>query len=277
MRIANLDGRLVLVREGAAVDVGRASAGRFSSDPQAVFAAWDEFRQWATAADGAAEELDQERLGPPVPRPRQVFAVALNYRAHAAEASREEPESPLIFTKFPSCLTGPRSPVVLHGDKVDWEVELVVAIGAGGRDITREDAWGRVAGVTVGQDLSARDVQSAGSPPQFSLGKSFAGFGPTGPALVSIDELDDPDDLPLRCRLNGEEMQGDSTARMIFPVPELIARLSAVCALEPGDLIFTGTPSGVGMAREPKRFLRPGDVLESEIEGVGKMRTELTT
>jgi 2-keto-4-pentenoate hydratase/2-oxohepta-3-ene-1,7-dioic acid hydratase in catechol pathway len=170
---------------------------------------------------------------------------------------------PLTFTKFPSCLTGPDATVQVTSPRLDWEVELVVVIGE----------RGRVAGFTVGQDLSARDVQMLGSPPQFSLGKSFPGFGPTGPWVVTPDGLDDPDDLAISCALNGETMQSDRTSSMLFSVPETIARLSAVLPLLPGDLIFTGTPAGVGNRMDPPRYLQPGDALVSTIEGIGSITT----
>jgi 2-keto-4-pentenoate hydratase/2-oxohepta-3-ene-1,7-dioic acid hydratase in catechol pathway len=208
-----------------------------------------------------------------VPRPRQVFALGLNYALHAAEAGRDLPPSPLTFTKFPTCLTGPDADVVVATDSVDWEVELVVVIGKRASRVESGAAWDHVAGLTIGQDISARDVQSAGSPPQFSLGKSFEGFGPTGPWVVTIDEFADPDDLALGCSVNGERVQDGRTKDMLFSVPETISKLSHVCPLLEGDIIFTGTPSGVGNARDPKWFLKPGDELVSDIEGIGSITT----
>jgi 2,4-didehydro-3-deoxy-L-rhamnonate hydrolase len=273
MRVANLRGRLSLLSQAGAIDVAEASGGRFSPDPQSPFGQWDEFAEWASQlpVTGGAPYRPEE-LGPPVPRPGQVFAIALNYRDHADEARLELPSEPPTFTKFPSCLTGPDGAVTLSGEAVDWEVELVVVIGREARGISAADAWSVVAGVTVGQDISDRVVQMRPPAPQFSLGKSFPGYGPIGPAIITLDELDDPDDLELGCRVNGEEVQKGRTSDMIFSVPELIARLSQVVTLRPGDLIFTGTPSGVGAARTPPRFLRPGDVLTSYIQGVGEMR-----
>lgn len=270
MLLGNLEGRLVIVADGAAVDVERASAGRFGSDPQLVYGRWEEFVEWARQASPplAGAPLDPSLLGPPVPRPRQVFAVALNYPEHAAEAESAAPEVPLVFTKFPTCLTGPVAEVGLPSEMVDWEVELVVAIGREARAVEPGEAWDHVAGVTVGQDISARDVQRLGPAPQYSLGKSFPGFGPTGPWLATLDELDAADAM-LETRLNGEVVQRDSTASMIFPVPELLAYVSRICPLLPGDLLFTGTPSGVGARRQPPRFLQPGDELVSSVAGVG--------
>jgi 2-keto-4-pentenoate hydratase/2-oxohepta-3-ene-1,7-dioic acid hydratase in catechol pathway len=243
----------------------------------AAFNRWAQFTDWAAATPtGAGKPLDLTRLGPPVPRPRQVFALALNYPRHAAEARLDAPADPLVFTKFPACLTGPYATVALPSEHVDWEVELVVAIGRGGHQIPAAKAWSHVAGLTVGQDLSERRVQLAGPRPQFSLGKSFPGFGPTGPVLVTPDELADPDDLELSCAIEDTFLQHARSSEMIFPVPELIARISATCPLLPGDLIFTGTPAGVGHGRRPPRYLQPGDTLVSRIEGIGEMRTRFT-
>ncbi|MEV6160732.1 fumarylacetoacetate hydrolase family protein [Streptomyces sp. NPDC052052] len=270
MRIANLAGRLALLTGDGAVDV---AAGGFDADPAALFAQWDELLRWSAGVDPATAVPYQESdLLAPVPEPRQIFAVALNYRPHTAEAGYEEPAEPLVFTKFPSCLTGPYATVDLPEGHVDWELEMVAVIGRDAHRVPEENGWDPVAAVTVGQDLSERIVQLAGRPAQFSLGKSFPGFGPVGPALVSVGELADRDDLELTCELNGEVVQHDRTSNMIFPVPRLVAHLSAVCPLRPGDLIFTGTPAGVGNRRTPQRFIGPGDTLVSRIGGLGEMR-----
>ena len=273
MHLGNVNGRLSLLQDGRALDVERASAGRFGSDPQAVYDDWDAFAAWATGADLDAAEPYTDGLGTPVPRPRQVFALGLNYALHAREAGLDLPPMPLVFTKFPSCIVGPDATVRVATEKVDWEVELVAVIGRRAEGVTTERAWEHVAGVTVGQDISARDVQMQGSPPQFSLGKSFPGFGPTGPWLVTPDALPDRDDLAIACSVNGERMQADRTSSMIFSVPETVARLSAICPLLPGDLIFTGTPAGVGNRMDPPRYLQPGDELVSTIEGLGSITT----
>jgi 2,4-diketo-3-deoxy-L-fuconate hydrolase len=280
MQMLNCAGRLAVATRHGIVDVGAASGGRFGPDPQSAFDDWPAFCAWTASLplDSAPVDLlDTAVLGPPVPRPAQVFAIGLNYREHAREAGLAIPDAPPTFTKFPSCLTGPHAPVALPAGAVDWEVELVVVIGIRAEHVSPKSAWAHVAGVMVGQDLSERVLQTAGPVPQFSLGKSFPGFGPTGPALVTLNELSDPDDLELGCQLeDGEILQKSRTSDMVFPVPQLIARLSAVCPLLPGDLIFTGTPSGVGASRNPRQFLQPGDVLMSWVQDVGQLRNPIT-
>ena len=272
LRLANAKGRGVLVVDGGAADVERASDGRFRADPMDAIARWDEFRSWAEGVRQADSALDETTLDPCVPRPQKVFGIGLNYRDHAEEAGIEIPKQPLVFAKFPSCLVGPRADVVLSSNRVDWEVELVVVIGRRARHLSESKALDAVAGYAVGQDISDRRVQFRDSPPQFSLGKSFDSFGPIGPALVSLDAFADPNDLALTCDVDAERMQQSRTSQLIFSVPELVAHLSSVCTLEPGDLIFTGTPAGVGSVRTPRRYLEPGEEITSWIEGVGTLR-----
>ncbi len=277
MRLANVEGRASIAAGQGWADVATASGGRFGPSLPAVYEEWDDFSSWAPTAmiARAAVEVDEHQLGAPSPAPRQVFGIGLNYRAHAQESGVAPPERPATFTKFPSCITGPFADVVLPaGGTTDWEVELVVVIGRVARTVTRDAGWSCVAGVTVGQDLSERGLQFAAGG-QFSLGKSYPGFGPTGPWLVTADELADADDLELGCSIDGEVVQRARTGDLIFSVPALIEELSAVLPLLPGDLIFTGTPSGVGMARRPARFLAPGEAIESWVEGVGTMRTRI--
>ncbi|BCL25541.1 fumarylacetoacetate hydrolase family protein [Streptomyces aurantiacus] len=325
MRIANLAGRLALLTGDGAVDV---SDGGLDADPDTVFDQWEALLRWSAGVDPAtAVPYKESDLRAPVPEPRQIFAVALNYRPHTAEAGYEEPAEPLVFTKFPSCLTGPYATIDLPPGHVDWELEMVAVIGRDAYRVPEEQGWDPVVALTVGQDLSERIVQLAGRPAQFSLGKSFPGFGPVGPALVSVDEPADRDDLELTCELvprqatfapsrrparplaapaeipstsstrasgrhtdsthrtpllhgqtlpaaalDGEIVQHDRTSNMIFPVPRLVAHLSAICPLRPGDLIFTGTPAGVGNRRTPQRFIGPGDTLVSRIGELGEMR-----
>jgi len=274
VRLGVVGGRAVVVEGDRAADVATASGGRFPSDPMELLEQWEHFRGWSPA--GHDLTVDPAALHAPVPRPRQVFAVALNYAPHAAEGGFSPPEHPLVFTKFPTCVTGPYTTIDLPPGKVDWEVELVAVIGRHTHRVAEDEAWGAVAGLMVGQDISERVTQARGAPAQFSLGKSFPGFGPTGPLLVTPDELDDPDDLAVTTLLNGEVMQQDRTKSMIFPVPDLIARLSAILPLLPGDLVFTGTPAGVGHRRTPPRYLTRGDELVSRIEGLGELRQHFT-
>lgn len=273
MRIANLDGRLVLKYPDGATDVEKASDGRFAADPQAMFARWDEFVAWAgDLRSPLVESLDPGHLKAPAPRPSQVFAIGLNYADHAGESSMPLPPEPAVFTKFQTSIAGPNDEVKLPTATVDWEAELVVVIGRRAVSVDAARAWDHVAGVTVGQDLSERTRQLVGTPPQFSIGKSFPGFSPIGPEIVTPDELADRDDLEIGCSINGEIVQHARTSDLIFSVASLIERLSAILPLNPGDIIFTGTPSGVGHARSPKRYLAPGDVLETWISGVGRLR-----
>jgi 2,4-didehydro-3-deoxy-L-rhamnonate hydrolase len=274
VKVANLGGRMTLVVDGSAVDVHTASDGRFGPEPSRVYAAWDDFRAWAETATGDVRDgapLDQATLGAPSPTPRQVFGIGLNYAGHAAESGMDLPAVPAVFTKFPASLGGPFDPIVLRGTTVDWEVELVVVIGRRADGVAEGAAWDHVAGLCVGQDISDRTVQfSAGN--QFSLGKSYRSYGPTGPWLVTLDELPDRDDIGLGCSLDGEVVQDARTDDMVFAVPRLIAELSAVVPLLPGDLMFTGTPAGIGATRVPPRFLAAGQVLESWVEGIGSIR-----
>jgi 2,4-diketo-3-deoxy-L-fuconate hydrolase len=277
MRIANLAGRLVLVtKDGTgALDVEQASQGTFSADPQAVYDRWAEFTAWAAGASlAAAAPFAAADLGAPAPAPRQVLAIGLNYAEHAAESGFAVPEEPtVLFTKWQSCITGPITEVELpHGGHTDWEVELVAVIGRRAFRISADEAWAHVAGLTVGQDISERVLQGAGPSPQFSLAKSLPGFGPTGPWLVTPDEFDDPDDLELGCSVNGNQMQKGRTRDLIFSVPAMLAALSRRLPLLPGDVLFTGTPSGVGLGRSPQVFLAPGDDLVSYIAGIGELR-----
>ncbi|WP_411144540.1 fumarylacetoacetate hydrolase family protein [Streptomyces sp. x-80] len=275
MRIANFSGRLVLIADQRAIDIEQASGGLFSSDPQAVYERWAEFRAWAGQAElPAGTAFAPSALGSPAPAPRQILAIGLNYRDHASESGFAAPKGlPPVFTKYVSSITGPVTEVTLPpGGHTDWEIELVAVIGKRAERVSEADAWSHVAGLTAGQDISERIAQLAGPAPQFSLGKSFPGFAPMGPFLVTPDEFTDPDDLELRCTINGEEVQKGRTRDLIFSVPALIAGLSAVLPLLPGDVIFTGTPAGVGLGRDPQRWLAPGDELVSTIEGIGELR-----
>ncbi len=275
-RLVNVEGRPALEHAGGFYDVARLADDDSLSTAAACLARSDELHELARRCEGAEPDgrLDEVVLGPPVPDARQVFGIGLNYKSHAEESGMELPPAPLTFTKFPSCLAGPTADVPLSGAVVDYEAEVVVVIGRVCRSVPEEAAWEVVAGVTAGQDISDREVQLAGSPPQFCLGKSFGSYGPTGPAVVSVDAFENPDDIALRCEVWGEVVQESSTAQLIFSVPQLVSYLSSICTLYPGDLIFTGTPDGVGMARG--RFLSPGDEIVTTVETVGELRNRCT-
>jgi len=270
-RFANVEGRAALVSGDHYYDIATVSNGSLSSDPMKTLARPDRLATLAASLDGhePAGLVAEAALGPPVPTPRNVFGIGLNYLDHAAEGSMEVPENPLVFTKFPSCLAGPTADVEMRSDYCDYEGELVVVIGRGGRDIAAADAWSHVLGVTVGQDVSDRKVQFAAKPPHFDLGKSFDTFGPIGPVLVSVAEIGDPNDLRIVTRVNGEELQNDVVGNMVFDVPTLIAYLSQITTLATGDLVFTGTPAGVGAVHG--RYLGDGDVIETTIDGIGTL------
>lgn len=268
-RLANIAGRAALCTETHYFDLERLSGGTFSSDPMAAIGRYQELH--TVALDGQPDgELASADIGPAVPSPRSSFAVGLNYKSHAAESNMELPANPLVFTKFPSCLVGPNANVELRTTTGDYEVELVVVIGRVARDVPESDAWDFVAGLTIGQDISDRGLQFAAKPPHFDLGKSRDTFGPIGPVIVSTDAFENVDDIALRCTINGEPRQNDRTSNLIFSVPKLIAYLSSILTLVPGDVIFTGTPEGVGAAT--RNYLKVGDVIVSEIPGIGQMR-----
>lgn len=271
MRIANVSGRAHLVVDGRLVDIERASDGRLPADPMAVLELLDGTADLEVPDDAPA--LSEARLDPPVPRPAKILAIGLNYRGHAEESGLQLPDEPLVFAKLPSALCGATDDIVIPGgrSRVDWEVELVVAIGRRGHRIAQADAWSYVAGVTGGQDISDREEQFR-SLRQFTMAKSFDTYAPLGPVLVTPDELENPDDIGLSCTVDGEVVQSSRTSDLVFPVPALIAWISRICTLEPGDLIFTGTPSGVGDGRKPPRYLTPGNVVATELAGVGAMR-----
>lgn len=275
MRIGNVAGRLALIDNDRVIDVAQASDGVFGPEVHDAYAQWDNFIAWARNVDLTAATttpLDATQLGNPVPYPEQIFAIGLNYVDHAAESQIAVSDSPAVFTKFHGSLAGPYGDITLPDGNVDWEVELVAVIGRRAEHVAAADGWDYIAGLAVGQDLSERIRQFDGPVPQFSLGKSFPGFGPIGPYLVTPDEFDNPDDLELGCLVNGEQMQQGRTTDMVFSVPQLVAELSAVVPLNPGDVLFTGTPAGVGFGRKPQQFLAPGDVLETYVEGIGTMQ-----
>lgn len=279
MRIANLSGRATVVTDGGCVDIELASRGAFSHDVDQTISRFDELGAWFTETSPAATEsttpeqlLSDPRLGPAVNAPGQVFAIGVNYRAHAAEMGLTPPTTPMVFTKFPSAIANATAQVPVPSSTTDWEAELVVVIGRRGRNVAVTNALDYVAGYCVGQDFSDRELQMRSTPAQFSLGKSHENFAPIGPWITSADEIDDPNNLRITCDVNEHRYQDSTTGDMVFSVPELIAYLSTVCELRPGDLIFTGSPHGVGQGQHPPVFLKPGDVIATAISNLGSMR-----
>ncbi|MCP4226922.1 MAG: fumarylacetoacetate hydrolase family protein [Actinomycetia bacterium] len=269
---ANVAGRSALVdADDQWYDLERLTGGAVSSDPMTALGREARLHEAATGLGAATAEgvLDEADLGSPVPTPRNAFGIGLNYRPHAEESGMDLPKTPLVFGKFTSCIVGPTAEVELRSKTTDWEVELVVVIGKPGRDIPAASAWDHVLGLTVGQDVSDRALQFAAKPPHFDLGKSRDTYGPMGPVLVSTDSFDDPTDLAITCDINDDRKQDDRTTSLIFSVAELIEYLSGIITLDTGDVIFTGTPAGVGAATQT--FLEPGDVITSTIEGIGTM------
>lgn len=222
----------------------------------------------------AAGKFVAGRLRAPIRKPDKVVCIGLNYRDHAAESGMAPPPEPVVFSKFSSAVVGPDDTVRLPkvATQVDYEAELVIVIGKRGKNIPRAAAMSHVAGYTNGNDVSARDWQLNKPGKQWLLGKTPDTFAPTGPWLVTADEVPNPGALSIALRLNGQTMQNSSTKELIFAIDELIAYVSQLVTLEPGDLIFTGTPPGVGMARKPPVFLKPGDVTEVEVAGLGVLR-----
>lgn len=283
MKLANVEGRACIVDETGGFDLAAASSGLFASLVDDVVPILDQVREWAAseqpdsdpALSTEALRADLSRLGPPVTRPVQVFAIGLNYADHAEETGMELPSQPMVFTKWTSSLAGPGAVVTLPADTVDWEVELVAVIGTGGRDITADNALDHIAGYCIGQDISERRLQMASTPAQFSLAKSLRNFSPIGPWLTTLDEVSDPMDLAISCaRDGGETLQESRTSNLIFDVKQLVEYLSARVELLPGDVIFTGTPDGVGVGRRPRVFIEPGWTITSSIQDLGTMRTE---
>jgi 2-keto-4-pentenoate hydratase/2-oxohepta-3-ene-1,7-dioic acid hydratase in catechol pathway len=225
------------------------------------------------ATSRTAVRLTTPKLKAPVIDPQKIIGIGLNYRDHAIETGMEIPSEPIVFAKFPSSLIGPDDAIQLPtaSSQVDYEAELVIIVGKRARNVAESDSMRFIAGYTVGNDVSARDWQLKKPGGQWLLGKSFDTFSAIGPALVTKDEVPTPGELAIGMRLNGETVQHSSTHQLIFGIAKLISYLSQVCTLEPGDLIFTGTPPGVGMARKPPLFLQPGDVCEAYVESLGSL------
>ena len=261
--------------EAGVVDLSQADAG-LPTEMVALLEGGPELLKQAAEAveafDGRGYASDEIELLAPILNPPKMFGIGENYAAHAVETGSTPPENVIVFAKYSTTIIGPEAPIVLPkiSRKVDYEAELGVVIGAPGRNIPPERAFDHVVGYLPFHDVSARDYQMRTS--QWTLGKNFDTFSPMGPALVTADEIPDPHDLGIRCRVSGETLQEANTRDMIFDIPTLIAELSSVMTLEIGDVIATGTPPGVGMARTPPRWLQPGDVAEVEIDGVGTLR-----
>jgi len=221
------------------------------------------------------EPLATLRLGPPIPDPQKIICIGLNYQDHANEVGASPPPSPIFFAKFANSLVGPNDNLIPPRDEthVDYEAELAIVIGKPGRYISRKDAFSHVAGAMAFNDVSARDFQLANQ--LWTSGKAVDTFGPCGPALVTVDDLGDLQDLSIKTRVNGNTVQNSTTSQMIFSIAELIEFLTRVMTLEPGDIIATGTPSGVAGAHNPPRFLKAGDVVEVELQGIGTLKNRV--
>ena len=277
LKLASIQGRAHFVigssNDFRVVDVEHSSKGSLPSDVMACFSVWQSLRAHAASlakTDGVACSIEQ--LDCPVPQPRQLFAVGLNYKKHAEEMGSPLPTTPLTFAKFQSSINTPCGDVRLVGSTCDYESELVIVIGAGGINIAQSDAWQHIAGIAAGQDISDRTLQYSGVPPQFSLGKSRTGFTPIGPLVADMDDNASRDDLRLTCSVNGEIRQDTKTSDMIFDISQIVSYLSDICQLFPGDAIFTGTTAGVGHGLKPPIYLQRGDIIETTLEGVGMIR-----
>ncbi|WP_299877141.1 fumarylacetoacetate hydrolase family protein [uncultured Cocleimonas sp.] len=273
IRLGMIAGRSVLVVDEHAIDIENRSGGQFSADPMKIYEHWDTFSDWAgkQVLNGDESPVVDTDLQCPVPQPSAVYAIGLNYTDHAEEAKLDIPKQPMVFTKFPSCIAGPTADIPLTSNRVDWEAELVIVISRGGRNIDESDAHKYIAGFTAGQDISDRRQQFSDRPPQFSLGKSSKNYGPIGPVVVTADAFDNPDAISFSCELDGEQVQSGNTAQLIFSVSQIVSFLSKWTELNPGDLIFTGTPAGVGSVRDPRRYLTEGETITTTVPGIGTM------
>ncbi len=235
----------------------------------------DRLDESASLKNATLHSIKDVKLLAPIPRPGKIICLGLNYSDHAEEAGLEQPEEPVLFSKPATAVVGHDDPVIYPkvSSQVDYEVELAVIIGKRGKDVTEEEAYDYVAGYTVFNDVSARDIQFRSG--QWFRGKSFDTFAPMGPYLVLKDEIPDPHNLKMQMKVNGEVRQNSSTRKMIFKIPYLISFISAGITLEPGDVIATGTPSGVGFYSKPQKLLKPGDIMEATIEKIGTLRNKV--
>ena len=270
-KLANIEGRAALVDGEIYYDLETISNGKFNNDTSNALTnlvGLSELSEDLSKSEPSGL-LHDIKIDAPISAPKNCYAVGLNYRNHAEEAGMDIPSVPMVFTKHTTCLVGPNSTIEMRSDHVDYEAELVVVIGKSGKDIQKDNAWDHVAGLCAGQDISDRTVQFSSNPPQFNLGKSFDTFGPMGPYLVSPDGLQDKESLEIECKVNQEVRQKDNTNDLIFDVPSIISYLSEIVTLNTGDIIFTGTPGGVGIMEG--KFLKEGDVLSTSIEGIGTL------
>jgi len=281
--------KLVSFREGGSDRVGArngdqivdlsAADASIPSDMRSFLEAGDSALSAAAAVvdSGPSCSADAVQVLAPISNPEKLVCIGLNYADHAEESGMDIPTEPIVFSKYASTIIGPGDTIKLppSSDEPDYEVELVVVIGKSGFNISEANAMDHVAGYTVGHDVSARDYQLQKPGGQWMMGKTFDTFAPIGPDIVTSDEIEDPHNLPIRCILNGETVQDSNTTQLIFKVPQLIAYLSHVFTLNPGDLIFTGTPPGVGMARDPQLWLKAGDTVVCEIDGVGRLENSV--
>lgn len=271
--------RACVLSNGKYVDVNAADNRLPSSVKEILALGPEKLADVKAAVEKGTTTFDpaSARLLAPVPDPQKIICIGLNYSDHAAETGAPIPSEPVLFSKYPSALIGHGEPIVLPAvsNEVDFEAELVVVIGRRGRLISSEKAMEHVGGYANGHDVSARDWQLRKPAKQWMAGKTFDTFAPIGPELVTADEIADPHKLGIRLRLNGETMQDSNTDRFIFRIEQVISYLSTIMTLEPGDLIFTGTPPGVGMARKPPVWLQPGDQVEVEIDGLGVLRNPI--
>ena len=273
-KLANVNGKSSLIFGESYYDINTISQGKISSEPSEVLDSLNELHELSSKIDNyeATGLIESSLLGAPITNSRNCFAVGLNYKAHAEESGMEIPPFPMVFTKHTSCIVGPFEDIQMRSDIVDYEAELVVVIGKKGKNITIDNAWEHVAGLTVGQDISDRAVQFHATPPQFNLGKSFDTFGPIGPFLVSPDLVTNKDSVQIECYVNDELRQESSTDDLIFTVPDIISYISEFLTLTPGDLIFTGTPSGVGATQG--KLLKHGDIVTTSIKEIGTIKNK---
>ena len=267
--------RVAAVRGENLVDLNQADANLPACIKRLLSLGDDGLKRAAAAAEaGQPFPRKSVTLLAPVPKPDKVICIGLNYADHARESGVEPPPEPVVFNKFITAVNAHEQPIILprNSKEPDYEAELVAVIGVGGRHIRREDAMRHVVGYCCGHDVSARDWQLHKPSKQWLLGKSFDTFAPFGPELVTADEVGDPNQLRVQFRLNGRTMQDSTTAQLIFKIDQLVSYISDICTLSPGDVIFTGTPPGVGAARKPPVFMQPGDVAEVEIERIGVLR-----